>query len=142
MNFMAKKVIEHKGKIDSISGNTIKVHFVNVSACASCHAKGVCTASDMQDKEVEVFDTSGKFNVGEEVNVTLQQSLGFKALLFGYVVPFMLVLLALFTFNEFTTNEVVTGVGALAILIPYYLVLYYLKDHFKKVFTFTIQKLD
>ena len=138
---MAKTVIEHKGKIDSISGNKIRVHFLNVSACASCHAKGVCTASDMENKEVEVFDTSGKYQEGEEVNIILEQSLGFKALLFGYVVPFVLVLIALFTINAFTNNEVIIGIGALGILAPYYLILHYFKDYLEKVFTFTIQKL-
>lgn len=138
---MAKSVIEHRGRIDSISENKIKVHFLNVSACASCHAKGVCTASDMENKEVEVYDTSGKFNEGEEVNVILQQSLGFKALLYGYVVPFLLVLITLFTLNSFTNNEVIVGVGALGILVPYYLILHYLKGYFEKVFSFKIQKL-
>ena len=138
---MAKTVIEHKGQIDSISGNKIKVHFLNISACASCHAKGVCTASDMESKEVEVFDTSGKFYEGEEVNIILQQSLGFKALLFGYVVPFFLVLIALFTLDAFTKNEVIVGIGALETLVPYYLILYVLKKKKKKVFSFKIQKL-
>jgi len=138
---MSKTIIEHKGIIDSISGNKIKVHFLNVSACASCHAKGVCTASDMEDKEIEVYDTSGKFEKGEEVKILLQQSLGFRALLFGYVVPFILVLVALFTISAFTKNEVIIGVGALGILVPYYLIIYYLKDRFEKVFSFNIQKL-
>jgi len=138
---MAKTVIEHKGQIDSISGNKIKVHFLNISACASCHAKGVCTASDMESKEVEVFDTSNKFHEGEKVNIILQQSLGFKALLFGYVVPFFLVLVALFTLDAFIKNEVIVGIGALGTLVPYYLILYALKDYFEKVFSFKIQKL-
>ena len=138
---MSKTIIEHKGIINSISGNKIKVHFLNVSACASCHAKGVCTASDMEDKEIEVYDTSGKFEKGEEVKILLQQSLGFRALLFGYVAPFVLVLVALFTISAFTKNEVIIGVGALGILVPYYLIIYYLKDRFEKVFSFNIQKL-
>jgi sigma-E factor negative regulatory protein RseC len=138
---MTKTVIEHKGKIDSISGNKIKVHFLNVSACASCHAKGVCTASDMEDKEIEVYDTTGKFHEGEDVKILLQQSLGYRALLFGYVVPFFLVLIGLFTLNAFTSNEVIMGVGALGVLVPYYLIIYYLKDRFEKVFSFNIQKL-
>ena len=138
---MAKKVIEHKGRIESISGNKIQVHFLSMSACASCHAKGVCTASDMENKEVEVYDTSGRFSKGEEVNVILQQSLGFRALFFGYVFPFILVVIALFSLHAFTANEIIVGLGALGILVPYYMLLYYLKDHFKKVFSFSIQKL-
>ncbi len=139
---MAKNIIEHKGKIDSIEGNRIKVHFLNISACASCHAKGVCTASDMENKEVEVIDYSGNFNKGEEVRVLLQQSLGFKALLWGYVVPFLVVLTGLFVLSSLTDNEVIAGVGALSLLVPYYIALYLLKERIKKVFSFTIQKID
>jgi sigma-E factor negative regulatory protein RseC len=139
---MAKNIIEHKGKIDSIEGNRIKIHFLNISACASCHAKGVCTASDMENKEVEVTDYSGNFNTGEEVRVLLQQSLGFKALLWGYVVPFLVVLTGLFVLSSLTNNEVIAGVGALSLLVPYYIALYLLKERIKKVFSFTIQKID
>jgi sigma-E factor negative regulatory protein RseC len=139
---MAKNIIEHKGKIDSIEGNRIKIHFLNISACASCHAKGVCTASDMENKEVEVVDYSGNFNTGEEVRVLLQQSLGFKALLWGYVVPFLVVLTGLFVLSSLTNNEVIAGVGALSLLVPYYIALYLLKERIKKVFSFTIQKID
>ena len=139
---MAKHIIEHKGKIDSIEGDRVKVHFLSMSACASCHAKGVCTASDMENKEVEVIDQTGRFKLGEEVRVILQQSLGFKALLWGYVVPLLIVLTGLVALSSFVDNEVVAGVGALAFLIPYYIALFFLKDRIKKVFSFTIQKID
>jgi sigma-E factor negative regulatory protein RseC len=137
---MSKKVIEHKGKIDDIEGSRIKVSFLSMSACASCHAKGVCTASDMENKEVEVIDDPQKYNIGEEVNVVLQQSLGFKALFYGYVLPFILVLIALFVFSAIVQSEVAAGLGSLGILIPYYLVLYRIKDRFSKIFSFKIQK--
>ncbi len=114
---------------------------MNISACASCHAKGVCTASDMQDKIVEVTDDLQKYTVGEEVKVALQQSLGFKALFYGYVLPFCIVLVALFGFSALTNNEAVVGIASLGILVPYYLVLHQVKDRFAKVFTFTIEKL-
>ncbi|MFO8234190.1 MAG: SoxR reducing system RseC family protein [Bacteroidales bacterium] len=139
---MAKKIIEHKGKIEDIEGNSIKVRFTSISACAACHAKGICSASDMESKEVEVFDDSGKFESGEEVNVVLQQSLGFRALFYGYVLPFLLVLVTLIIFSLMVDNEATAGIGALGILLPYYLVLYRYKDRLKKVFSFTIQKMS
>ena len=139
---MAKDLIEHKGRIDTIEGNSIKVHFVTMSACANCHAKGVCTASDMENKEVEVFDNSGQFQEGEEVRVLLRQSLGFKALFFGYVLPFILLLFALFTLSAIFNNEVVVGLASLGTLVPYYMIIYHRKDHFKKSFTFELQKIS
>jgi sigma-E factor negative regulatory protein RseC len=138
---MAKKIIEHKGKIEDIEGSRISVRFMNISACATCHAKGVCTASDMQEKIVNVIDDPQKYKIGEEVKVALQQSLGFKALLYGYVIPFFIVLVALFGFSALTSNEAIAGLASLGALVPYYLVLYRVKDRFSKVFSFTIEKL-
>lgn len=139
---MAKNLIEHKGKIEKIEGNKIRVRFTAISACAACHAKGVCTASDMENKEVEVIDEPANYEIGEQVNVVLQQSLGFRALLYGYVFPFFLLLMALiilsFTFN----NELIAGIGAIAVLIPYYILLYFYNDRLQKVFSFKIQKLS
>ena len=117
------------------------VHFLNVSACARCHAKGVCTAADMENKEVEVFDSSGRFNEGEEVNVVMRQSLGFKALIYGYMIPFLLVLVTLLVSSKGFSSEVVAGITSLAILVPYYLWLYWRRSHFKKVFSFELQKI-
>ena len=138
---MAKDVIEHRGQIDWIEGNKVHVHFVSMSACASCHAKSVCTASDMEDKELEVHDYSGKFQEGERVNILMRRALGFKALIYGYMIPFLLVLITLFVSSAFFTSEPAVGVTSLAVLVPYYLWLYYKKDQFKKHFHFELQKL-
>ena len=136
------KSIEHKGRIDSIDGNKINVSFLAMSGCASCQVKGVCSAADMQEKSVEVFDFTNQYQVGEEVNVTLKQSLGFRALFLGYVLPFILVLLILIILTAITDNEAVAGLSALSVLIPYYLILFLLKDKIRKQFTFTINKID
>lgn len=138
---MAQDVIEHRGKIDWIEGSKVHVHFISMSACASCHAKGVCTASDMESKEVEVDDFSGKYREGEEVNVLMRRSMGFKALIYGYMIPFLLVVLTLFISSALFTSEPAVGMTSLAVLVPYYLWLYYKKDQFKKHFHFELKKL-
>ncbi len=136
------KAIEHKGRIDSIQGNEISVSFLAMSGCASCHAKGVCTAADMQEKSVEVIDFTNQYQEGEEVNVVLKQSLGFRALFLSYVLPFLLVLFILIILSVITKNEAIAGIGALSVLIPYYITLFFLKDKIRKKFTFTINKID
>ena len=138
---MAKDVIEHRGKIDWIDGSKVHVHFVSMSACASCHAKGVCTASDMESKEVEVNDDSGQFNEGEEVEVLMHRSMGFKALIYGYMIPFLLVVVTLFVSSALFASEAAAGITSLAVLVPYYLWLYYNQSRFKKRFHFELQKI-
>jgi len=135
------KSIEHKGRIDSIDGNKIIVSFIALSGCASCHAKGVCTAADMQEKSVEVYDFTNQYQVGEEVIVTLKQSLGFRAMFLGYVLPFILVMFILIVLSAITNNEAISGIGALSVLAPYYIILYVLRNKIRKKFTFTIKKI-
>ena len=133
--------IEHKGRIESIHGNKIDINFIAVSGCASCQLKGVCSTSDLQEKRVEVFDYTNQFTVGEEVNVVLKQSLGFRALFLGYVLPFLLVLSVLIILTFITNNEAVSGIGALSVLVPYYLILYLLRNKIQKQFNFSIKKI-
>ncbi|MDK2977845.1 MAG: hypothetical protein PWP52_559 [Bacteroidales bacterium] len=142
MRMSDSKSIEHRGRIESINGNQIKVRFIAQSACASCHAKGACSAADMQEKVVDVFTQTNHYQVGETVNIVLRQSLGFKALWLGYVLPFLLVLLLLIILSVTTKNEVISGVGALLVLIPYYSILYYTRNKVQKQFTFTLYKID
>lgn len=135
------KPIEHKGRVDSIDGNRINVSILAISGCASCQVKGVCSVSDMKEKNIEVFDSSNQYEIGEVVNVTLRQSLGFRALFLGYVLPFILVLFILIILTVVTNNEAVSGIGALSVLVPYYIILYALRNKIRKKFTFSINKI-
>ncbi len=138
----ASKSVEHIGRIASIEGNKLIVQFLAQSACASCHAKGACSAADMENKEVEVLEPNpNRYQLGEKVKIVLKQSLGFRALLLGYLMPFFLVMLVLIVLSQFTT-EGKAGLGSLAVLLPYYLFLYFMKDRLKKTFTFSVKKSD
>ena len=138
----ASKSVEHIGRIASIEGNKLIVQFLAQSACASCHAKGACSAADMENKEVEVLEPHpDRYQLGEKVKIVLKQSLGFRALLLGYLMPFFLVLIVLVVLTQFTT-EGKAGLGSLAVLPPYYLFLFLMRDRLKKTFTFSIKKSD
>lgn len=135
------KKIDHEGTILKIKDDKITVRIVNISACAACHAKGACSMSDMQEKSIDVIDCSNKFELGERVNLSYQESLGWLAMFIAYVLPFVLVILVLIIATTITNNELISGVSALAILLPYYIALSFFKGHFKKTFSFTIEKI-
>ena len=135
------KQIDHEGTILEIEDGKITVGIVNVSACAGCHAKGACTMSDMKEKSIDVIDYSNKYSVGEKVKLTYQESLGWFALILAYVLPFVLVLLVLFIATTITNNELISGLLSLAILPPYYIILFFFKGRLKKTFSFTIEKI-
>lgn len=134
-------VIEHLGRVDAVTPSDIRVVIVSQSACASCHAKGACTASDTSEKIVVISKANHNYLVGEAVKVLLKQSLGYKALFLGYLLPLIILLTALFVFSAFM-SEGKSGLFALLVLLPYYAILYLFRNKIAKQFIFDIQKIS
>ena len=137
-----EKQVEHEGTVASVCGNTMIVRIVASSACGGCAAKNYCVPLENKDRDILVEGFSGDFVSGDRVKVIMQQSLGIRALLIGYIVPFVVVLTMLLIVYQITGNELVSGLSALLILIPYYWTLKLLNRKISKPFGFTVQKID
>ena len=135
------KAIEHRGIVESTDDGVIKVNITAMSACASCQVKGSCSVGDMENKVVEIRNSNLNIRDGEFVNVVMSQSLGYKALFYGYILPFILIFVVLITATEAGLSEGYAGLLALSPLPVYYLILYLLKDRLRKTFSFSIHKL-
>lgn len=133
--------ISHKGIIKELSGKSIIVGITNESACSSCHAKGVCSVADMKDKEIEINHFSGDFHIGQSVEVVGNTSQGFKALFYGYVFPFILIMIVLIIMTSLQFSEGASGLLSLSILFPYYFILYLTRNKIRKSFEFEIKPL-
>lgn len=138
---MDEKVF-HAGVVQDVSVNKITVAIINASACSSCHAKGACLASDMKEKEIEIFNFSGEYYPGQIVNIVGRTSQGFKAAFYGYVLPFILVFTTLIISISLTKSEGLSGIISLAILIPYYAGLYFFRNKIKRSFEFEIAAIN
>lgn len=138
--FMNENKIAHQGIIESINTDCVKVKIVSMSACSSCHAKGACNASDMEEKIIEALPNGKPLKPGDWVTILAKESMGFKALFLGYLLPFLLVLGVLIVATSAAINETKAGILSLAVLIPYYLVLYLTREKIKKSFIFEIQQ--
>ena len=133
--------IEHSGFIAHIEGKNIQVQIVQQSACSSCHAKGACSASDMEDKLIDVESSDASLRVGDAVLLIGASSTGLQAVLLAFVIPFLLILIALFVLRSITSNEAVSGTVALSLLIPYYILLSFFNKKLKSKFRFEIEKI-
>ncbi len=131
--------IEHIGIIQKVSEDRITVGIITESACASCHAKGACTAAETKEKEVEIVRFSGVFHVGQQVTIFGRSSQGFKAVFYGYALPFLIVITTLFASNSITGNEALSGILSLAILVPYYFILFLFRNKLRKILEFEIK---
>ena len=139
---IAEKNIRHKARVKTVSGPKAVLSVMNQSACAACHARGACTLADMEEKEIELADGGRNLCPGQEVHIVLKESQGFKALLFGYLLPFIIVLLFLIIIFSLTNNEILAGLASLGVLIPYYITLYFFRGVLKKVFKFEVEEIS
>jgi len=137
----AENTIEHNGVIESITDSTICVRITKTSACGACAAYTSCPVSGGEShKIIEAANPQAGYTVGESVTVMLKQSQGYKALFLGYGVPFILVLVTLIATIQITNNELIAGLVSLGMLMPYYLILFLMRDSLQRSFTFTIKR--
>ena len=128
--------IEHQGIIISIDDSVAHVKIEQTSACASCHVKTVCGASEKTEKIIDAHIVDDTLEIGDSVTIIGQKSLGIRAVLLAYVLPFVLIVAVLFVANIFTTNELVIGTCALTSLIPYFIVLRLMRNKIQAKFQF------
>ena len=138
---MINEYIRHQGKVERIENQKIYVRISQKTACSDCHAATVCLSSDKKEKIIEVNDNSGYFDLQEDVLVSVRQSKGFFAVFIAYVLPLLIVILAVVAGISVSGDEVVGGFAGLATLLPYYFILYLMRDKLKKKFTFSLSKI-
>lgn len=135
--------ISHIGIVEDIKGQAVQVRIQQASACDLCHAKSICSSADTKEKIVEVRATEGSVAIGDKVMVEGAASMGMKAVFLAYVLPLILLILAMVLCLTLIApgNEVLAALVSLGILLPYALVLYFLKDKLSGKFRFEIRSL-
>lgn len=136
-----KDNIKHEGIISKISENGIIVSLKGNVNCEGCKAQSACGVSDSNDKEIEISNPTQSFQLNEPVDVVLKRALGLKAVFWAYVFPFILMFLIL-VITSFFLKEWIAGLISLAVLIPYYFMLFVMKDWFQKAFQVSILKFN
>ena len=134
------KEISHRGRIVSVTPEVTTVQIVSESACAACHAKGLCSLGDSTVKEIEL-PTRGwdNWKAGDEVDVVLRASMGHKAVWLAYVVPLVLMVAALLGTLAAGGSELLAGALAIAAIAVWYLLLWLLRDRLRNEYIFNIK---
>ena len=149
-------MIKHDGIIIALNEDgTALVRIVQTSACAACKAKAMCASAESAEKEMTaVLLGDEQWTVGNEVEVMVQQKMGWKAVVLAYLLPFFVMLAVMFIGNgllamgdgatgllgDEAKREAVLGTVALCAMALYYLVLGMFKDKLQKEFSFTARK--
>lgn len=138
---MAKEEIFHTGKVLSIDPQFITVRIISESACASCHASGLCGMSESETKDVTVPTPVTEFyEVGEEVNVSLKASMGHKAVWIAYAAPLVILFAVIMALLGCGVSELVSGLSGIAAVAVYYLCIWLLRSKLQDQYIFRISK--
>ena len=134
-------IIKHRGIVEKIDGSHVVVRIVQTSACSACSAKGLCNASESKEKQIDVYEVNPAYRIGEEVVLCGSTSMGMKAVFLAFGIPVLLLLAALFVTMRITDGDaLLSAFVALLAVMPYYLLVYFMKDKLDRTFSFTIEK--
>ena len=140
---MTNNTIKHLGIVENIQGSHLSVRIVQTSACAACSVKGHCSSADSKDKIIDIMDTAAaSYQVGERVMVVGETSMGMMAVVLAFIIPFVLLIFSLFLFMSLIGNELYAALLSLAVLVPYYFILWLNKTRLKQKFSFTIKPIN
>ena len=140
---MTNNTIKHLGIVENIQGSHLSVRIVQTSACAACSVKGHCSSADSKDKIIDIIDTAAaSYQVGENVMVVGETSMGMQAVALAFIIPFVLLIFTLFLFMALIENELYAAPLSLAVLVPYYYILWLNKTRLKQKFSFTIKPIN
>lgn len=135
--------ISHNGIVENINGKHILVRICQTSACSSCVAKKLCNSSESKEKTIEIYcENTTLYKVGEEVTIVGTIGMGMKAVLWAYVVPLLLLIVALSLAIYFIHSEPLSALIAVGVLFIYYLALYFNRNRLSKKFSFNIKPLN
>lgn len=139
---MREDCVEQKGIVIKKQEDKLVVKIEQKSTCSSCHARGACTSLDKKDKEIEIKSKdTANYNIGDEVIITISTKLGMKAVLIAFVLPLILIVLALFlSIKIFSLSQSLSALISLLVLSAYYFFLYKQNLFLSKQFNFTIKE--
>lgn len=133
--------IKHAGVVDGVEGECVRVRILQSSACSACKVAAHCNASETKEKIIDVMDADAShYQKGDQVMVVADTAVGFRASLYGYLLPLILMVVTLVGVLAATHSEGLAAVSALGILIPYYVLLFLMRNKLRNRVSFTLER--
>ncbi len=133
--------IKHAGVVDGVEGECVRVRILQSSACSACKVAAHCNASETKEKIIDVMDADAShYQKGDQVMVVADTAVGFRASLYGYLLPLILMVVTLVGVLAATHSEGLAALSALGILIPYYVLLFLMRNKLRNRLSFTLER--
>lgn len=134
------KTIEHFGIVKSVDDARVSVLIQQSSACGACAAKAMCASAERKEKVIDVqTPQASQFVVGQQVIVVGRLSDGLRAAWIAYALPLLILIMVLVGVYVATGKEVVAALCGLASLVPYFLLLTFLRGRLQRRFSFQVR---
>lgn len=134
-------IIRHQGIIESLDGTHLRVKVIQTTACAACKIQSHCNASESKEKVIDVYDKTAarQCQPGQTVTVTTEGTMAAHALLLGFGLPLLLMMVVFFAASALALGEGLSALLMLASLVPYYLIIWCLRHRIAKRIQFRIE---
>lgn len=131
--------ITHKGRITDITPQTITVEIISESACSACHAQSLCSLSESTRKIIQVPFDFRDWELGQEVDVCMRRTMGFKAVWIAYVIPLFVMFAVMMTLTALGVPELWCGLGSIVAVALYYFAIFLFRNRLRNQYTFYIK---
>jgi sigma-E factor negative regulatory protein RseC len=132
--------IRHQGTVERVVGDCVTVRIAQTSACAACRLNGHCNASESQEKLIDAHVDNGSApKVGDVVTVSTDLRTGYRAVAWGFGLPLVVLVAVIVVLHALTGNDALAALVGLAALVPYYFVLYLLRNRIGRTVSFKVE---
>ena len=139
---MTENTICKEGIVRAIQGDQIEVEITISSACSECHAKSICIPSDHKRETVLAQRLYNEhFEVGDKVQLVLKGSAGGKAVVLAYLLPFLVLMVALFGTYAITKSELAGVIVSVVFVVIYYIILKTQNKKIEQNFQFFVKQM-
>lgn len=135
----SSSIIKHPATIVDLKRDRTIVKIDQVSACGQCHAKNSCSMAERTTKIIEINGGNPDLKIGQTVTVLLKESQGQLAVIFGYVLPCVVLLFSLLVCFAVTGRELFSSMLSLFSLMIYYFVLWTQRTKIQRHFNFSLE---
>lgn len=135
------KIMEHDARIVAVfpEEKRVEAEMVVSSACGDCKAKAVCGGGEKKSRVVSAYTEHPEiYKVGDEVTISIEQIMGYRAITLSYIVPLVVMIVAL-ALTHSRWGDLVAGLSALGACALYFVVLSFFRKRLERVIVFSVK---
>lgn len=135
------KIMEHDARIVAVfpEEKRVEAEMVVSSACGDCKAKTVCGGGEKESRVVSAYTEHPEiYKVGDEVTISIEQIMGYRAITLSYIVPLVVMIVAL-ALTHSRWGDLVAGLSALGACALYFVVLSFFRKRLERVIVFSVK---